>query len=76
MSAVSMLQTKEHADLMEMFERTFPGRHDKEPKDSWANGNIYQDGRMNEFFLTFRHGYAYGKALDEVAPGEEESDGE
>ena len=58
-----MLGTKEHDDLMKMFERIF--RHfrlDKEGEDLWSKGRIYQDGQANELFLAFRHGYAYGKA--------------
>lgn len=60
-----MLFTKEHYDLMAQFDRQFPGRLDKEPKELWAKGNIYQDGNRNELFLAFRRGYAYG--LSEVA---------
>jgi hypothetical protein len=58
-----MLKTQEHYDLMAMFEREFSGRMDKEPKESWARGIIYQDGHVNELFKAYRHGYAYGKAL-------------
>lgn len=57
-----MLLTREHYDLMAQFERTFSGRFDKEAKELWPRGIIYQDGHVNELFLTYRRGYAYGKA--------------
>ena len=59
-----MLKTNEHIELMTMFEKEYRGqRFDKEPKDMWARGIIYQDGRTNELFLTYRRGYAYGKVI-------------
>jgi len=59
-----MLNTKEHQDLMAQFERDCkPGRTDKETKDGWARGIIYQDGAVNELFLAYRRGYAFGKAI-------------
>lgn len=63
-----MLKTQEHQDLLAMFEREFKGRRfDKEPKDIWPMGRVYQDGQVNELFLAYRRGYAYGKALGVVA---------
>lgn len=60
-----MLKTKEHEDLLAMFEREFKGqRFDREPKDIWPMGRIYQDGQLNDLFLAYRRGYAYGKALN------------
>jgi hypothetical protein len=64
-----MLKTQEHQDLISMFERTFKGRFDKNPKQYWAMGQIYQDGTLNELFLAYRHGYAYGKAIHREAAG-------
>lgn len=61
-----MLKTKEHEDLIAMFERErqFKGRRlDKENKALWQMGQIYQDGHVNELFLAYRCGYAYGKAV-------------
>ena len=58
-----MLNTDEHTELMKMFEKVFSGRKDKEPKASWPHGIIYQDGQVNELFLAYRHGYAYGKSV-------------
>jgi len=61
-----MLKTKEHEDLMAMFEREFKGRRlDKERKEFWTMGRIYQDGELNELFLAYRRGYTFGKALEQ-----------
>lgn len=57
------LGSQEHIDLMAMFERIYKGRMDKEEKALWRMGRIYQDGQINELFLAFRQGAAYGKAL-------------
>ena len=55
---------QEHADLMSMFEREHKGyRLDREAKDEWPKGNIYQHGEVNQLFLAYRKGFAYGKAL-------------
>lgn len=57
-----MLNTKEHYQLMEMFEKSFRGnRFDKEDKSFWAKGNVYQCGVTNNLFLAYRLGYAFGK---------------
>jgi hypothetical protein len=67
-----------HIDLMKMFEKEFTGyRRDKEPKDLWPKGRIYQDGKLNELFLAYRRGASYGLVvgradaedyLDKTAP--------
>lgn len=63
-----MLKTQEHIDLIAMFEREFSGhRLDKESKELWTMGRIYQDGELNERFLAYRRGYAYGKAVHQSA---------
>lgn len=63
-----MLHTKEHQDLMAQFEKQFKGeRFDKEPKNSWSRGIIYQDGHVNAMFLGYRMGYAYGKCVERTA---------
>lgn len=55
---------QEHYEMMAMFDRLFKGqRLDKEHKSMWPRGIIYQDGRVNELFLAFRHGVAYGTAI-------------
>lgn len=59
-----MLNTKEHYELLTMFERQYQHcRLDREPKEGWARGIFYQDGMVNEIFLAFRKGYAFGKAV-------------
>lgn len=62
--------TREHSDLMEMFEREYKGRRlDRESKDGWARGIIYQDGFVNELFLAYRRGAAYGAAIERGSHG-------
>ena len=59
-----MFKTSEHDELMDMFERTFCSSKSKprrEPRDLWKRGNIYCDGHLNQLFLAYRSGYAYGK---------------
>lgn len=56
--------SKEHYDLIEMFEREFKGegRFDKEDKALWPKGHVYQHGEINRLFLAYRRGFAFGKA--------------
>lgn len=65
-----MLLTREHYELMDQFEREFAGegRMDKEGRELWAAGNIYQNGHVNDLFLAYRRGYSFGKVVgrDEV----------
>ena len=58
--------SKEHYEMMECFERFFKteGRLDREPKELWTKGNVYQDGSVNKLFLAFRHGISFQKSLD------------
>lgn len=57
------ITSKEHYDLIEMFEREFKGyRLDREDKSFWAKGNVYQSGETNALFLAYRRGFAYGQA--------------
>jgi hypothetical protein len=59
-----MLYTREHDDLMEMFEREYRGhRLDREAKELWVRGNVYQNGETNTLFLAYRRGYALGKVI-------------
>ncbi|BEG74475.1 hypothetical protein [Achromobacter xylosoxidans] len=53
---------QEHYDLMIQFEREHSGRFDREAKEFWPKGIVYQDGRINELFLTYRRGYAFCEA--------------
>ena len=58
-----MLNTKEHDDIMEAFERTNPGRVDREDRSIWTIGRIYQSGEVNNLFIAYRRGYALGKSV-------------
>lgn len=60
-----MITSKEHYEMMDFFERHIAdGRKDREHKDFWPKGNIYQDGQVNKQFLAFRQGVSYGKIID------------
>jgi hypothetical protein len=62
-----MLDTLEHIELMEMFEKTFKyERLDKEDRSLWPRGIIYQNGQTNALFLAYRHGYALGKCVERL----------
>jgi hypothetical protein len=57
------INSKDHSDLMEMFEREFAGlRLDREDKALWPKGNVYQNGEANNLFLAYRRGVSYGRA--------------
>lgn len=60
-----MLLSKEHEDLMKMFEKQYKHKRlDKEKdRDVMKNGNIYQNGEVNELFIAYRKGYALGKCI-------------
>lgn len=56
------LLSKDHYEMIEFFDRQFSHlRLDKEPKEMWSKGRIYQNGDANDLFLAFRHGAAYGR---------------
>jgi len=62
-----MLQTKEHYELMAEFEKEFKGnRMDKEAKQDWPRGIVYEDGMTNNLFLAYRKGYGLGKAVERM----------
>lgn len=62
------LVSKEHYDLMCQFERDFKQeRLDREDKELWYRGRIYQSGKVNSLFLAYRLGYTFGKCM-EVSP--------
>ena len=59
--------TKEHAELMAMFEKEFSHRRlEREPKELWPQGNVYQDGHVNELFLAYRRGSAFGRTVERM----------
>lgn len=56
------LESKEHEELMKMFEKIYSYlRLDRENRNMWREKIIYQNGEANELFLAFRVGYSYGK---------------
>lgn len=55
--------TKEHYELMDYFEKRTRHRIDRENKELWAKGHIYQNGEANQEFLVFREGYALAKSI-------------
>jgi len=55
--------TLEHEEIIKAFEKQFLGRFDKEPKDFWKRGNVYQCGETNRDFLVFRTGVAFAKCF-------------
>lgn len=59
------LKSQAHIEMMAMFDRLKLGRLDKEAKELWPRGRIYQDGRVNDLFLAFRQGVAYGQAVSQ-----------
>jgi len=57
---------KEHCELIDAFEKdlktcSMRGRLDKEDKEMWAKGRIYQNGDMNDLFKLYSYGYEFGK---------------
>lgn len=65
------LKSREHAELIAQFEKDikrqiYGARFDKEPRESWKRGIIYQDGRTNEMFLIYRLGYGTGKLTERL----------
>jgi len=59
------LGSREHEEAMAMFEKVFPHvRLDREAKEFWPRGNVYQSGETNDLFLAFQHGVAYGHAIN------------
>ena len=50
---------------MKQFEQDFKGeRLDKEGKELWSAGHMYQDGNVNKLFLAYRLGYAFRKSAE------------
>ena len=66
------IHSKEHSEMMDAFERSAPKlsavvvrgmRFDRENKESWSKGFIYQHGETNNLFLTWRSGYAAARSV-------------
>ena len=58
-----MLGSKEHYDIIDAFERSHSGlRLDRESKEFWSKGHVYQNGEANSLFLAYREGVSFAKA--------------
>ena len=57
------LSGPDHEEVMRAFEALRPGRVDREPREGWRRGRIYQEGHVNELFLWYRQGHALGLAM-------------
>ena len=56
--------SSEFYELVAMFDREYRGhRLDKEAKDMWPKGYVYQNGEVNQLFLAYRRGVALGKSM-------------
>ena len=56
--------SKEHYDILEMFEKSYNHmRLDKESKELWQSGVIYQDGEVNKLYQSFILGYSLGRLV-------------
>ena len=54
---------REFYELIAMFDKEFKGyRIDKESRDYWRSGNVYQSGETNSLFIAYRKGYLFAKA--------------
>lgn len=63
-----MLGSKEHYELMTMFEKEFSHRRlERENKELWKIGVVYQDGHVNDLFKAYRQGCAYGQMVERMA---------
>ena len=57
-----MLRSKEYYDMMATFEKNFScERFDKEDKELWSKGIVYQSGEVNKLFRAFELGYSSAK---------------
>lgn len=58
------VHTREHEEIMEQFEKDVqPGRLDKEPRENWKRGIVYQNGEVNAMFQVYRMGYSLGRSV-------------
>jgi hypothetical protein len=63
------LNSQEHIDMIKQFEKDFDmfsfksRRFDKEPREMWVKGHVYQDAEVNAVFKAWRFGYSYGRCV-------------
>jgi hypothetical protein len=54
--------SKEHYDILESFEKSFSDyRLDKENKELWKKGQVYQSGETNKLYQAVMMGYSMGR---------------
>ena len=54
--------TKEWYDIIEIFERNYScERLDKESKELWKEGIVYEDGKVNKLYEAYLLGYGLGR---------------
>ena len=57
------IKSKEFYEMTENFDKNFSHlRLDKENKENWAQGQVYQNGETNNMFKAFQHGYELARA--------------
>ncbi len=75
--------SREYYGLIAFFDKIWKGagRLDKEDREYWRRGHVYQQGDINDQFLAFREGVAYGyevgraDGLDEAEAANNETKG-
>ena len=56
--------TKEFDDILENFDKNFKHmRLDKESKEYWSKGQVYQNGETNNAYSAFVLGYSLGRVV-------------
>ena len=56
--------TKEFDDILANFEKNFYHmRLEKESKDFWSMGQIYQNGETNNAYKAYVMGYSFGRVV-------------
>jgi len=56
--------SKEHYDILDAFDKNYSYmRLDRESKELWQSGIIYQDGETNKLYQSFILGYSLGRLI-------------
>lgn len=57
--------SKEHYDILAMFDKTYSHYNIKKESDKelWKKGYIYQSGETNDLYVAYMFGYAHGKKI-------------
>jgi hypothetical protein len=63
------LGSQGHQELMKQLEALYNHlRLDREDRSLWQGGHLYCDGTVNNLFLAFRQGAAYGITAQRLEP--------